>query len=104
MRVMSKRRLIEFWQTPGYEDAEKPLTAWYKTVCEASWDNIDDVRNTYRTADPVQVKSKRTVTVFNIKGNAYRLITAIHYNTQTIYILKVLTHKEYDKERWKVQL
>ena len=97
MRIISKRRLIEFWQTPGCEDAEKPLTAWYKTVCEARWNSIDQARKTYRTADPVPVKSKRVVTVFNIKGNAYRIITAIHYNTQTIYILMVVTHKEYDK-------
>lgn len=63
-----------------------------------------DVRRTYPSADKVKVASGNTVTVFNIGGNKIRLVTAIHYNTQTVYILRVLTHQEYDKEGWKRQL
>jgi mRNA interferase HigB len=40
-------------------------------------------------------------TVFNIKGNKYRLILSINYEQQIIYIKYVLTHAEYDKENWK---
>jgi len=39
--------------------------------------------------------------VFNIGGNKYRLIAAIHFNRHKLYIRDVLTHAEYDKERWK---
>jgi len=39
--------------------------------------------------------------VFNIGGNKYRLIAAIHFNRRKLYIRHVLTHTEYDKERWK---
>jgi mRNA interferase HigB len=40
-------------------------------------------------------------TVFNIGGNKVRLIAAVHYNTQRLYIRNVLTHKEYDKNKWR---
>jgi len=41
------------------------------------------------------------LTVFNIGGNKVRLIAAIHYNRQKIYIRAVLTHSEYDEGKWK---
>jgi len=40
-------------------------------------------------------------TVFNIKGNNYRLIVKIEYAKQTIYVKHVLSHAEYDKKKWK---
>jgi mRNA interferase HigB len=47
------------------------------------------------------VRSGNTVTVFNIGGNKWRLIAAIHYNTKIVYILSVMTHEEYDVDKWK---
>jgi mRNA interferase HigB len=41
------------------------------------------------------------LTVFNISGNNYRLIAAIHYNRGKIYIRHILTHAEYDFGKWK---
>jgi mRNA interferase HigB len=41
------------------------------------------------------------VVVFNIGGNKYRLITAIHYNRGLVFTLMVLTHAEYGKDEWK---
>jgi len=45
----------------------------------------------------VKVGSGNSVTVFNISGNKYRLIVAIHYNTQRVYVLRLFTHADYDK-------
>jgi mRNA interferase HigB len=42
--------------------------------------------------------------VFNIAGNKYRLVTAIHYNRQIVYTLRVMTHAEYSRDKWKEQL
>ena len=39
--------------------------------------------------------------VFNIGGNKYRLITRIRYTTQKVFVLKVMTHREYDEGKWK---
>jgi mRNA interferase HigB len=42
-----------------------------------------------------------SLTVFNMKGNKYRLIVSIDYERQLIYIKYILTHTEYDKDNWK---
>ena len=70
----------------------------------ADWSNFVDVRQMFVHADPVVVKSGNTATVFNIRGNRYRLITAIHYNTGKVYILRFLSHADYDKDKWKAEL
>ncbi|PYS84582.1 MAG: type II toxin-antitoxin system HigB family toxin [Acidobacteria bacterium] len=79
-----------------YADSQSSLAAWLAVVERADWKNIVDARQTYPHADAVG-----TCTVFNIKGNHYRLIVRIDYRAQTTYIKKVLTHAEYDKEKWK---
>jgi mRNA interferase HigB len=65
-----------------YRDAAETLAAWLQNATDAEWRNLAEVRRTYPHADPVMVESGRTVVVFNIRGNRYRLITAIHYNRQ----------------------
>lgn len=79
-----------------HPDAESPLNVWYKVTSTANWKNIVEVKQTYPHADAVG-----TCTVFNIKGNHYRLIVVIDYRAQAILIRDVLTHAEYDKEKWK---
>jgi mRNA interferase HigB len=94
VRIISKRNLREFWEKRP--DAEEPLLDWYNATRKASWRNLAEVRESFRHADPVG-----DCTVFNIKGNNYRLITVIKYRAQRVYVLYVLTHNEYDKEKWK---
>jgi mRNA interferase HigB len=72
------------------------LSSCVALMIGSDWKNIMEVRETFPHADAVGA-----CTVFNIKGNDCRLITKIDYQTQTIYIKKVLTHAEYDKEKWK---
>ena len=74
---------------------------WRKLATKARWRNLQDVRATFPHADAVPVASGRNVVVFNIAGNKHRLITAIHYNRQLAFTLMVLTHAEYNKEKWK---
>lgn len=76
------------------------LDAWYRTAKSAQWRNLQEVRQTYSSADGVPVGDK-VFTVFNIAGNSFRLITGINYDSQTIFIKHVLTHAEYDKGEWK---
>lgn len=84
-----------------HPDAAESLAAWLKNASNATWRNLGEVRQMYPHSDPVGVGSGRTVVVFNIRGNRYRLVTAIHYNRQLIYTLKFMTHAEYSKNRWK---
>jgi mRNA interferase HigB len=79
-----------------YPDASKPIETWYNTVKNAEWNNLEDVRQIYPSAEAVG-----NFTVFNIKGNTYRLIISIDYEDGTIYYKYFLTHAEYDKDKWK---
>ena len=84
-----------------HPDAAESLTAWLKNASHATWRNLANVRQVYPHADPVAVASGRTVVVFNIRGNRYRLVTAVHYNRQVVYTLRFMTHADYSKNRWK---
>jgi mRNA interferase HigB len=99
MRIISRSRLQEFGKR--YDQAVKPLAEWYSITSKAEWANYDDLRKIYASADQARVKSGGIVTVFNIGGNKFRLIVAIHYNTQTVYILSIMTHEKYTENTWK---
>ena len=87
-----------------HPDAVEPLDRWYRIARCAPWASLAEVRVEFPHADIVRVASGNLVTVFNVAGNKYRLITAIHYNRQVIYTLRVLTHAEYSRGRWKERL
>lgn len=94
MRVISKKRLREFWAV--HADSKGPLEVWYAAAKAAKWQNLVEIQQTYASAEAVS-----QFTVFNIKGNTYRLIAKIEYRLQIIYIHRVLTHAEYDRGGWK---
>jgi mRNA interferase HigB len=94
--------LRQYWLAQA--EAEASLRLWVNQAKAASWENFADVRRTISSADQLAVASGRTVVVFNIAHNRYRLITAIHYNRGIVYTLRLLTHKEYDRNAWKKQL
>ena len=102
MRLISVKTLKEFWRR--HADAEGPLRDWYQVTERTTWRNFVEVEQTFGTADAVQVASGNTVTVFDIGGNKYRLIAAIHYNTSKVFVLELMPHAEYSKERWKERL
>ena len=94
MRVITKAAILNF--SAEHADAYAPLLNWYTIARHANWTNLADVRRDFGHADVV---GRRTV--FNIKGNRYRLITRVNYETQRVFILYILTHEEYSMERWK---
>ena len=67
-----------------------------KLLRSADWGNLIEVQEAYPQTEAVS-----NFTVFNIKGNRYRLIVSISYKKQIIYIKYILTHAEYDKDNWK---
>lgn len=87
-----------------YPKAARFLATWVVTVRAARWRSLADLRRAYARADQVLVASRRPVIVFNVWGNTYRLIVAIHFDHQTAYTLRFLTHAEYRKDRWKDEL
>jgi mRNA interferase HigB len=95
MHVIRRKRLKEAVARRG--DLEVPLDVWFRIAKKAEWKNLGDVRKTFSSADAVG-----KWTVFNVKGNRYRLITEINYPFHRIYIRHVLTHAEYDRGLWKL--
>jgi mRNA interferase HigB len=79
-----------------FPNASKIVDRWYATIRKASWQNLEEVRQDYPEAEAVS-----NFTVFNIKGNNYRLIVGMDYEAQTVYYKYFLTHAEYDKNDWK---
>lgn len=102
MRIITTRRILDY--AKQHPNATANLSAWITVAATAKWQSIADVRKVLPHADLATVRSSKTVTIYNIAGNRHRLITAIHYNTRSIFILKILTHAEYSKDRWKNDL
>jgi mRNA interferase HigB len=98
MRVISKARLRSFWHAPGQGGSEGPLRAWHTHVSNrrVAWQSWGDVKADFRSASLVG-----SCVVFNVGGNKYRLVTRVLYPSQKVFILKVMSHKEYDDGKWR---
>jgi mRNA interferase HigB len=94
MRVISRRRVREFWEI--HPEAETSLDSWYRQLSRINPENLSELRKFFPHADLVG-----RCTVFNVGGNKYRVITRIYFPTQIAYIRFVLTHGEYDNDKWK---
>lgn len=94
MHIITRKRLNEFAALHPY--ATSALQHWYRQMKAGSFHSFADLRATFPSADQVG-----KLTVFNLGGNTTRLIAAIHYNRQKVYIRAVLTHREYDDGMWK---
>ncbi|HXP62835.1 MAG TPA: type II toxin-antitoxin system HigB family toxin [Dongiaceae bacterium] len=94
VRIVSRPAILRFAQK--HPNALVPLMNWYRITRKANWRSLAEARNDFAHADLV---GRRTV--FNIHGNGYRLIARVNYVTKRVFILYVLTHKEYSKGDWK---
>jgi mRNA interferase HigB len=94
VRIIAKTRLMDLARAQG--DCAEQVRIWHNIARKAKWGSLADVRQTFRHADVVGDK-----TVFNIKGNDYRLIVHISYRTGRIYITDLITHDEYSRGAWK---
>jgi mRNA interferase HigB len=94
MHIITRKRLNEF--AIKHPNTKAGLQHWYRQIKQGSFKTFADLRRTFQSADQVG-----KFTVFNIAGNTARLIAAIHYNRQKVYIRAILTHGEYDSGKWK---
>jgi mRNA interferase HigB len=108
MRIISKATVNDF--VGVNPKSRKELTIWVAVTELAAWQSIADVKATFgHRVDFVSVASGATVAVFDIRNNDWRLIAAVHFvETMPIkgrvYVLRILTHKEYDTNGWKQEL
>ncbi len=93
MRIIAFRTIREFYEKTEYADSEIALRSWYHDVKVAGWKNPNELKLQYKNASIVGEGR----VVFNIKGNDYRLVVAIDYEFQVIFIRFVGTHQQYEK-------
>ena len=95
MQVISRRALREFWEIQP--PAKDPLSAWFRVMERSKFADFNAVKGTFGAADYVA-----PYTIFDVGGNKFRIIAAIHYNRERIYIRHVFTHPDYD--RWSDEM
>jgi mRNA interferase HigB len=96
VNVISKRTLQAFYQK--HPQAKRPLLNWYRVFKRTRFESIESIRELFPHADLAKPSDGRTLTIFNIGGNDYRLVVVLVYVRQTVFIKKVFNHAEY--EQW----
>jgi mRNA interferase HigB len=90
-KIIAKSTLKGFWEK--YPDSEQYLKIWYELVKKSNWENPNHLKQTFANASII--KGGRVV--FNIKGNAFRIVVKINFEKQWVFIRFVGTHEQYNK-------
>lgn len=93
MRIVSHRRLKEFYETKGYEDARVALERWYDLTEKAEWKNPSEIKADFPSVDYVGNQHY----VFDIRGNHYRLVVVVKFTIGYVFIRFIGSHEQYDK-------
>ncbi|MBN2391306.1 MAG: type II toxin-antitoxin system HigB family toxin [Anaerolineae bacterium] len=94
MHIITRKRIQEF--IVQHPDSQSSLDSWYRIIVHTNYNSFTELKRHFASADYVD-----GLVVFNISGNKYRLIAAIHFNRKKVYIRDILTHTEYDKGKWR---
>ncbi|MFM9968877.1 MAG: type II toxin-antitoxin system HigB family toxin [Burkholderiales bacterium] len=92
--MISKRPLREFWEL--HPESKSILEDWFGRATKCQAETFPALGQTFNAADYVD-----GFTIFDIGGNRYRIVAAIHYDKQRLYVRGVMTHAEYDKNKWR---
>ena len=101
MRIITIKRLRDY--ATRHPTTATTLEHWEELIRRGRFADLLELQKLLPSADQVVVESGKTVTIFKIK-NHYRLVTAIHYNHQIVYVLLLLVHSDYEKPHWKKTL
>jgi mRNA interferase HigB len=93
VNVIIKAGLME--EAARHPETTQVLTDFHRRARKATWHGLHEVRQDFPSADQVG-----SVVIFNILGGNYRLITAVNYSRQTMFVKALLTHREYDRKEW----
>lgn len=95
MKIIANRSITECWMK--YPDAKTGLAVWEERIFEAKCKNHDDLKRIFPNADYIPNPNFKHLTIFNIKGNEYRLAVDIFFNTGLVFIKWFGKHSKYDK-------
>ena len=91
MVIISKSTINKFGD--NHPDCKEAILNWYHLTKIANWNNYHSLKETFNSTDAVGNNRY----VFNIKGNQYRLVALIIFETRTLFILFIGNHNEYNK-------
>ncbi|MBA3238969.1 MAG: type II toxin-antitoxin system HigB family toxin [Parachlamydiaceae bacterium] len=94
MRIITKRSITECWNR--YPDSKPSLAIWEERMYMADCRNHEELKKIFSTADYIPNPYFKHLTLFNIKGNDYRLGVDIFFNTGHIFLKWFGKHSEYD--------
>jgi len=94
MHIISYKKIREF--CVKHPDAAGSFEHWYRIIKHEKFDTFSDVKNLFPSADIV-----KNFVVFNVGGNKFRLIAFINYKMNRLFIRHIMTHKVYNKKKWK---
>ncbi len=94
MDILNSRIVEQFAEE--HPDAKAPLSAWLSKTRSATWTTPADVVKTFNSADHLGGNKW----IFNIGGNKFRMAAMVWIQNERVYVLKLMTHAEYDKEKF----
>ena len=94
MQILNSRTIEQFINE--HPDAESPLNDWVIKTRAAVWKNNADVQQTFNSANHLGNQKF----IFNIGGNNFRVAAMVWITQERVYILKIMTHTQYDKEKF----
>lgn len=94
MRVISKKPLRAFWDR--HPESKPAIEDWFRKASQLKAPSFPSLCQTFGSADYVD-----GFTIFDVGGNRYRIVAAIHYDKQRLYVRQVMTHAEYGRNYWR---
>lgn len=102
MRIITNRSITECWKK--YSDAKPSLAVWEERIYEATCKNHQELKRIFPNADYISNPNFKHLTVFNIKGNEYRLAVDIFFNTGHVFVKWFGKHSDYEAINFKTIL
>ena len=97
MRIIARRTLQRHVHSrsgrSGHAVLKASLEAWFDEVRRAKWTGMAAMNRLFRTAS---VLSPDRI-VFDVKANDYRLVTAVDFEKQIVWIKWIGSRAEYDR-------
>lgn len=94
MHIISQKKIVEAKAT--YPSCASALDGWYRLIKANTFHCFADLKKVFNSIDKVD-----NFYIFDIGGNKLRIIAAIHFDKQKVFIREILDHKTYDKGLWK---
>ncbi len=92
MRLIARKKIVDFYSITEYRDSKKALKAWFHETKYANWKAPSDIKEKYGNASIL----RNNRVVFNVCGNKYRIVVSVNYSTGIMYMRFIGTHAEYD--------